>query len=702
MISDFDSRCSLPEEARSVIWRIFGNGESPQKEQTTFNLIEPIVRGNVPPTDRERAIAEISGWFQAQGDHKILREDMSETVARLILSGVGDAFSSPSRITGCDTAFWAVGFIETDTSERIISSLWSEETVDEFSHCALDILEKLLDIGRVVNPIHVAGVGIPNARSFMNAEGRKEKFQTIRELEGYDLWLYPGVRNVVGLLVKLNPENFYRLVDRIDHPVIQVCAARYMVDSFSTEDYGRPLEWINGGSSDSMVALATVQILRSVNELDWDFRLRSGYPESPASLDSTASSLLCKLVGRLELMEPVSCVRWIFELLHYSRSALSSHGGNEKPPRVKELEDSCVQLLARLVHQSWSRELLDEFRSGVELNSLSPQVLPLAAVAWEVREDEPERADEIAELILETHETHIGEAMDGKRSLFYRLSNWDDVDRITSLGVALALRPEGIDPARWALERCRELPLSVWDAEENPENFRTADRAARLQFLVALHSIPAVLEINSDFNRATVISLVERLWEHRHFSELHSGGHSDGPEAAEYAARLAIELGEPSDSWILDQVRNPRVDPRSLYGLINQRVSSVAKATNFDTSFEKAFVTELHESMSGRFPNVAGMGLSNLQCLGEIWLLLNASTEAEQTAMAIIRFRKPSHLKRAYDIRALKLLAFAASERRLAPSAQDEIKSLYNQLWPGYTPTEEKEERQVIDEFLKK
>ena len=493
MISEFDSHCSLPEEARSVIWRIFGNGESPLKEQTTFKLIEPIVHGNVPQTDRERAIAEISGWFQAQGDHKILREDMSETVARLILSGVGDAFSSPSGITGRDTAFWAVGFIATDTAERIISSQWSEETVGKFSNYALEMLEKLLDIGRVVNPIHVAGVGIPNARSFMNAEGRKERLQTIRELEGYDFWLYPGVRNVVGLLVKLNPENFHKLVDGIDHPVIQVCAARYMADSFSAEDHGRPLEWISGGSSDSMVALATVQILRSVNELDWVFRLKSSYPESRDSLDSTASSLVCKLVDRLELMEPVSCVRWIFELLHYSRSALSSYRGNEKPPRVKELEDLCVRLLARLVHQSWSPELSDEFRSGVELNSLSPEVLPLAAVAWEVREGEPERADEIAELILETHETFIGEAMDGKRSLFYRLSNWDDVDRIAGLGVALALRPEGIDPARWALERCCELPLSVWDAEENAEKFREADRVAQFQFLVGTSLGPSFI-----------------------------------------------------------------------------------------------------------------------------------------------------------------------------------------------------------------
>ena len=49
----------------------------------------------------------------------------------------------------------------------------------------------------------------------------------------------------------------------------------------------------------------------------------------------------------------------------------------------------------------------------------------------------------------------------------------------------------------------------------------------------------------------------------------------------------------------------------------------------------------------------------------------------------------------------LKLFALVASKRKLAPEIEGYVASLYRQLWPGYTTSEELEAREQIDELLK-
>ena len=183
---------------------------------------------------------------------------------------------------------------------------------------------------------------------------------------------------------------------------------------------------------------------------------------------------------------------------------------------------------------------------------------------------------------------------------------------------------------------------------------------------------------------------------------MYTHGGAEGSEAAEYAARLVAALGEPSDSWILDQAGNPHVSPRTLYGLVHQYITKGTESNHPPADFWESFISEFRESASGRFLNLSDVGLADLHYLGAMWLLVDAHKEAERTAIAIIDIRKPEHLKRTYDTRALKLLAFAASKRRLDPSVQDQIASLYNQLRSAYTPEEEKEDWNAIERFLKK
>ena len=79
--------------------------------------------------------------------------------------------------------------------------------------------------------------------------------------------------------------------------------------------------------------------------------------------------------------------------------------------------------------------------------------------------------------------------------------------------------------------------------------------------------------------------------------------------------------------------------------------------------------------------------------------MLGAIDEAKQTALAISAFPLKEH-DRVYKILVLKLLLLVASKRKLAPTIEDYIVSFYGQLWPGYTPSEERADRQQIDELL--
>ena len=105
---------------------------------------------------------------------------------------------------------------------------------------------------------------------------------------------------------------------------------------------------------------------------------------------------------------------------------------------------------------------------------------------------------------------------------------------------------------------------------------------------------------------------------------------------------------------------------------------------------------------SDRFDDGGQFGIEELRFWGELWLLMGASGEAEQTAMAIMSALSGDR-NRVYDIIVLKLLALAASKEKVTPEAGQYALRLYGDLWPGsYTPDEEREDRRQIDEHLGK
>ena len=703
MDSYANSGFPLPDAVSNVIWRIVGNDASPRARETTFRLIDQTIRKHAkhfPPVIQDKAIAEVRGWFEFHEKKGWLKEDRRESVAYLIVNAVRDNLVPQSGLYRSETAFCAIGSIEPDLAAKIINSSWSPGNVDVFVNYAFETLKDLCDSDDVLNADRIMRLGIASAKASLKDAQSGERLKTLwRIMEDFDWWLHSCVANMIELLVKLNPDHFYTIVEALSHQVIHLQAARCVTEQHAPSDHRVPLQWLTNTSTDDLAALAIVHILASVDTLDSDLQRGNERERDQDKLDPTATRLLSDLVDQIGNLEPATRVRWVVELLSYGIFALHAQGGNEKPPRIEQLEELCSHQLKRLVQESWSEELSNELRVGLCLTPLTPRILPLAQVALEMRKELPVRSAEIARLILDKHEQQISAKLDGMDSFFYDLGYWTNGDWVKGLGIALALSDGELDVPEWVSGKCRALPLSVWDAEEDFERFLKAEKVAQFRFLVALHAVQMLTDVGRAEDPEAALTLAEDLWSHCQFVGQHIMWQLQDSDVAEYAARVAVVSGEPSEDWVLDQAGNRGVGPRTLWALLDQAMADGARGLEIHDDLASA-VAELRLTVSSRFDDVRGLGLTELYYLGKLWLLLGGSTEAEETAMAIASLLEKK-LSRPHKIIALELLAFAASERRLTQEAENRIASLYSELWGSYTPTEERVERQQVDDLLK-
>ncbi|MYD60685.1 MAG: hypothetical protein F4W91_06565 [Gemmatimonadetes bacterium] len=697
---------SLPAEAEAIIWRIFGSGESPLTGRSTYELIEPIIRKHVNSrTEQNRAITEIQGWFDSHEDRRWLKSEMSEPIADLIIEGIKSDRS--------ETAIWAIGSIDANVAVSIIHSCWSPEEIDSFVEAALAMLKKCCDRDEVLDPTRCTGFAVQDSiktKIQKKAVVPNGMLGIFWGLEDYVLKLFHQIGNLIELVVELRPELFESLIEILDHPVVQARAAYYLIDKTLPLDHRKTLGWITKDSCDALIALAIKHTLNTVNRLDDDLRIASssGLDQQNWStelrhprddLNTASADLLTGLVDKLAVLDPLVCVRWIGELLRDAPRGLHHRDGHEKPLRIEQLERACLELLARLVHQSWSDDLLTELRAGLCLTRRTTWLRHLADVAWEIRDVEPARAAEIAQMTLDLHDQHIAKQLE-QNDLFLFWDDWHHREWFRSLGAALAMSCEELDLPSWASTQCRELPLSVWDAEENYKAFSTADRAVQHWFLVAFHAIPVLKELDRAMDPAQVRTLAEVLWSHCYFAGQYIPIHTEALIVEELAARYAAEFGEPSGAWLLDQARDSGVGPCALWALIDQRKLKITREGETDTYYDEMIISELIRIASDRFGDGGQFDLEALRFWGQLWLLLDAIDEAEQTAIAISAFSLGQR-DRADKILVLKLLALVDSKRKLSPELEDYVAEIYSQLWSSYTPDQERGDRQQIDELRK-
>ena len=706
MTTEAEQPPCLTEEAKAIVWQIFSEGASPLTRRSSYDAIEPVIRKRLSSKDAAASIAAMREWFDSYDGRRWLRADMQESVAVMILEGVG---------TPCEEAeVWAVGSIDAEVTIPLVRSVWSCEQIDALVEAALDALERLCNRDNVLDASRLERSRSADVRISRQAIERDGRLETFRQLDSHGLELvlrvlHPAAGNLLALVVELRPQRFEALIERLDHPVMQARAAHHMVVAAVQVDHRTTVRWISHDSCDGLIALAIVHTLNTVNRLDHDLRLADRtdadrYPPSTHlrppqdDLDAAAAGLLQGLVDQLALLDPPACVRWIGELLGGATFVLNRHHDHEIPRRVSQLEKACTDLCVRLFRESWSDNLLPELIAGLRHTPRISWTRHLAEIAWELRDSEPARAAEIARTALIEHERQIAAEME-RDHVFLEWQDWHHREWLICLGIALAMSCQEVDLPNWVRSQCHALPLSVWDAEENYSAFSSADRVVQHRFLVALHAIPILKELGRPADPAAVLAIAETLWAHCGFagSYLHRG--ADAPMAAEYAARYAIEYGAPTDTWLLDRVRDPRLPVRSMWALIDQR-NKKNSCVGLNAAADDEFVAEeLARIASDRFGDGSEFNLEALQYWGSLWLLLGAVEEAEKTATAILAFPLRSH-DRAYKILALKLLAMVAGSRRLSPALDEFTASVYRQLWPGYAPHEERSDRQQVDEML--
>ena len=703
----------LSDPAAEVAWHIFGVGESPLKGRSSYELVRPMVERHVTDADRHRVMREIQAWFESHGNRHWLRPEMQERVAEAILDGI--ALSNES-----ETAVWAIGSIDSELAASRIRSKWSASAIDGFVQAVLRTLKTACDRNRLLDPSRDSGLDLdsPGAEIPADAFVREGRIETFRNLANQGLrfvvgGLYRAVENLIELSVVLRPAFFSLLVERLEHPVVQAKAARCAVDTARRSNHRATLDWIQADACPAQIALALVHSLETVNALDYDLRstacedvgghswateLRPAHDD----LNAAAESLLTGLADRLLALRPPVCARWIGELLGAACRSLHSHG-DDKPLRVHQLETACTEALVRLVQQSWSGDLLEILSAGLRKNPRATWTRHLGDLAWGLRESAPKRASEVARAALLGHEGHVKHVLERNLPLLdWRC--WDHREWIGGLGHCLAVADRELDLREWVMDQCQGLPLSVWDADaqEDHRTFITAERLAQHWFLVAFHAIPRFKELGRTVDPAAVLSLAETFLEHCRYTQPYVVRHPACSVTAEVAARCAVEFGYPNAQWLLDLVRHPAAGARVLWAVIDQgrRKLEIEGDGGVATLLDDTFLTELASVASDRFGDGTRCPLDALEYWGRLWLALGKMDEAERAALAILAF-PAKLLARGHTILSLKLLALVAGKRGLTHPIQDCLRSLYLELWPVYTPNEERLDREQVDALLK-
>ena len=694
---------ALSPEIRAAVWRIFSAGAAPGTRGSAFENIESVIRLHVPPPDQNRAIATIRSWFDAGTYARWLNPDRAALVAELVLEGVG-----PRR---SEDAIWAVASIGLDLSVGMIRRRWSSGESDSFVEAAIEPLNGLVAdspiAGNAVGEGKEADDG--GFREAALRDGMVSAFARLEKqsLELVNQGLHPTVANLIDLAVDLSPERSPLLIERLKAPTMQAKAARRMAARTSPREQHRIVGWITNRSGEAAVALAIVHTLSAVRKMD-EGRLAGAVLDSPKSVrdDATgekdppdaAASLLAQLLERLGRLDPPVCLRWVGELLSQASQALSASGDEGKPLRLVELEEGCTRLAAGLFQECASPDLLSQFHFGLRPGRRKRWVRHQTGIAKAMRELTPKRAAELARATLDEHRRRLAEPWDGQY-LATDWGDWNDREWLEGLGTALALSGEELDLPVWVANECRDLPLSVWDAEEDLDSFAISEQIAQHWFLVALLAIPRRSEFGRPIEPSQVCALAAAVWAHCRFCRQHLDSHPEASVAAELAARYAMQLGRADDQWVLDQALGEGVGPRALCVLVEERRARRRQPGEGNPDYDEMIIDELVRIASNRFEDGGQFDLDTLEYWGKLWFSLGAVDQAERTAMAIVSFPLRA-TDRNFRILALKLLGLVARNRKPRLGVTEYVAPLYNQLWPvfGGTPAEERVARQEIEQ----
>ena len=673
-----------------VAWHIVGASESPFRSPKLTYLINGVVNKHVPEDDQNRAIEIINRWYETCDGRSSLASDTKEKVDKLVLRGAAQRLLEAQPDPRNDTLFWAIGAVDTEAAAETIQASWCPKQIDALLKYAMGVLERRCEESNVIDPSDALGFKVDNGKVYVNPKYKQERIRTLHRTEWHRPDMYHGVAKVIQLIMTIRPDQFPNLVEKADHPTVQRWAL-FIVSRYFGTDRLQALDWLKGNPSEPLVAIAIVHALEDLRELGWEAEHQGRNQQEREQADRTASQLLSGLVNQLAQYEPAKSVRWIAELYEHGVLLLGINRRKGSYDLGEELEEHCIEKLVDLIRRNWDSDLREALKSNAPWGAVTQQTLPLGTVATKVYGDYPDRATEIARIVLEKHAKHIGDIMVNNNRAYYTLTESRAIKWMRGLGAALSISlPEGETLLDWAITQCNQLPLSTWDADDLPEKFRLAGDVAQIELTVALYAVVAKYEAGHGTEPEMVRNLAEKAWEHCFFLEQQETYLLEEPELDELAARVAVELGNPSEEWLIIQAKSPQVGPRGLWGIL-------------DTYIEKHgfpnLVKEMGSSIAARYRNNKGTEISTLRYLARIWQLLEAADAALETAEIMMEYHQRGMERKDYVV-VMSLLVLAAGKKGAASKTKRDIRSLYEYLWRSHTPDEEVEIKQGVDAIL--
>ena len=682
----------VPEEdwVAKVAWRVVGDIESPLVAPRLAHLVGNVVSKYVPASEQKQTMETINGWYETRDGRSALADHAKDEVDALVLTGAAQQLLRAKPVPGHDTLFWAIGAIDTETAVETIRASWGRKQTDALIEYAIGVLQVLCEDSNVIDPSDALGFKVDSGKAYIHPDYKRERIKTLYRTEWNRPDMYHGVARVIQLIMTIRPEQFPILVEKADHPTVQRWAL-FLVSRYLRTDRLQALDWLKGKPSEPVIAVTIVQALEDIRELGWEAQHQGRDQREREEAYESASSLLSGLVNQLAEYEPAESVRWIAELYEHGVLLPGIRRRTGSYSLAEKLEALCIDKLVELVRRSWGSYLREALKSNASWGAVTQQTVPLGTVASRVYGDFPERAAEIASIVLDKHAAHISDIMVNNNRAYYTLTESRAIKWMGGLGAALTISlPEGQTPLDWAVTQCNQLPLSAWDADDFPERFRLAGDVAEIQLTVAIYAVLARYEAGHDVDPEKVRNLAGKAWEHCHFLRQQERYGLEEPELDELAARVAVGLGSPSEEWLIIQAKNPQVGPRGLWALVDAHVRKDGSPI---------LANELVSSIAARFHDTKGTEISTVRYLSMIWELLQAADAALETAEIMMEYHQRA-MKRGDYVVVMRLLVLAARDMGATSKMTRDIRSLYEYLWRNYTLDEEVETRQSADAIL--
>ena len=690
-----------PEQAREegwlfqAAWRVVGAVESPLRNPEFSSLVDGVLgslfeQESVSGSEFRRVREAVLGWYATRDGRPVLAQDARGELDDLILRGAAQYLLEGESDPANETLFWAIGTVDVETAAKIIRGLWCPKHVDALWENSIGVLQRLCEGENVVDPERILGHKVDGGRVSVDPEYERDRVRVLRRTDLGRPDLYRGVANVILLIVTLRPDRFPDLVERVDHPIVQRWAL-FVVSQYLDTDRSQALDWLKGNPSEPVTAIAIVHALEDMRELASKARHPGIGQQEREEASGAAAQMLSDLVNRLAEFDPVASVRWIVELYEHGDLPQIDIGESGGYDLGESLEEHCIDAIAELVRQNWCDELREALQSNVRQGPIIQRTLPLGAVAQRVSRDHHERAVEIAKIVLEKHAEQTDEIMRGNRRAYYTLTDGRTIKWMRGLGAALALAlPEDETPLDWVMSQCRRLPLSVWEADDRPEMFRVADDVAQMQMAVAIYAVVAKYEAGVGCEPEMVRNLAERVWEHCHFVGQQEGYRLEEPEVDELAARVIVQLGNPSEEWLIVRAKRGGIGPRGLWSMVDAYVGRYGYP---------AQANELGSSIAAWYRNMKAVQISTLRYLVKVWQILEAADAARVTAETMLEYHQRAMQREDY-LEVVKLLVLASRKKGSTSKVVRCIRSLSEYLWRSHIPREEVDVKQSVHSLL--